>query len=210
MLAARGIVKSGSKYPVKFVPVLSTDGRSLTPKGFCDREKFFSAVDAGRDDVRLALPFDRIFLNNIVRFGAVANRDIAKGEIVCEYRGSVVSSSAELEKRETQYLQEGRPSASYTVNRVILWDAYRTYEGDDIPVEQNPGVWLNNSCPIHHHAGADAKNCKVRQARVERRLRLYLVALRDIPRLDELIHDYHNSDMLVRILHNIYYTETPK
>ncbi|MGQ0648700.1 MAG: SET domain-containing protein [Gemmatimonadaceae bacterium] len=99
--------------------------------------------------------------------GGYATRDIRKGERIVEYLGERISW-AEADRRYDDTKMTRHHTFLFTVNRRTIIDA---------AVGGNDARFINHSC---------APNCEA----VEEGGRIYIEAIRDIPKDEELVYDY--------------------
>jgi SET domain-containing protein len=100
--------------------------------------------------------------------GVFARRDIRRGERIIEYKGERISWKA------AQELPPHDPKNPYHTFFFSLEDGTVI----DAGVEGNESRWINHSC---------APNCEIR----EHRGRIYVHALRELKKGEELFYDYN-------------------
>lgn len=141
--------------------------------------RYLDTPHAERND-----PIRRVFLNKQIGHGAIAKRTLVEGDIVCEYRGTLVEMTEEdFDDRTAYYEAKGLPSALYQISQGKWYDAYLV-EGHELQSTlPNSGVWVNHS--------RRNPNCKVARCMANGHLRgLIIVATKTVPEGSQLLQDY--------------------
>ena len=108
--------------------------------------------------------------------GIFAKKDIPKGTKIIEYVGEKITKK-EAEKRENIVLKESKTSE--TKGAVYIFELNKKYDIDGYPL-YNTARWINHSCE------PNCETCIIDN-------HIWIIALRDIKKGEELSYDYGYS-----------------
>ena len=127
-------------------------------------------------------PLKRVFDSEAKGNVAIATQTLMPNDIVCEYRGTFMST-AEADRREFIHKANEYPAGTYVITKKQSLDPYLA-DGREITPADNKGVWLNHKSKF--------PNCKVVACRASDQsiIGLVVVAIKPVSIGDELFQDY--------------------
>jgi hypothetical protein len=119
-------------------------------------------------------------------YGAFSNVDIPINTIIAEYIGEEITRQ-EGDKREAKYKEcQGKKNVTmFFVANNICFDGYKTPNGEEITINDNPGTWLNHK-KIN-------PNCKPVSLRTADGLRIVIMTIRQVAQHEELRWNYDDT-----------------